>query len=109
MHMGNLKAQSQCARAEGGFAVRGAVLPFGDTLHYPGCGCPASWKAHTRAADMVDQLARAGVDALLNGQLEPTRPLRVAYVLPHHKITGARFFAADIAHNLLCGHVPDVW
>ena len=73
------------------------MLPFGDTLHYPGCGCPrAAWKAHARAADMVDQLARAGVDALLKGQLEPTRSLRVAYVLPHHKITGVPAFLQQL-------------
>lgn len=72
------------ARREGG------PLPFGDTLHYSGCGCPPAWKPHTRAADAVDQVARSGVDALLMGRLEPTRPLRVAYVLPHHKITGER-------------------
>lgn len=32
-------------------------LPYGDTLHYPGCGCPHQWTLGTRAADLVDLLA----------------------------------------------------
>lgn len=84
--MGYIRARPlKTTEMGGGTKARSSVLPFGDTLHYPGCGCPAVWKPH---GSLIDQVVIKGVDALLAGRLEPTRPLRVAYVLPHHKVTG---------------------
>lgn len=40
-----------------GIAVA-SILPYGDTLHYPGCGCPQEWAPGSRAADLVDLLAQ---------------------------------------------------
>lgn len=41
-----------------GFSQPERILPYGETLHYDGCGCPAQWAPATRAADMVDLLAQ---------------------------------------------------
>ncbi|CAL5221708.1 g3949 [Coccomyxa viridis] len=64
------------------------TLPFGDTLHYPSCGCPAGWQNTTRAADVVDILVQKAFQAYQEGRLAATRPLRVLYFLPHHNVTG---------------------
>ena len=64
------------------------ALPFGDTLHYPSCGCPAGWQNTTRAADVVDILVQKAFQAYQEGRLAATRPLRVLYFLPHHNVTG---------------------
>ncbi len=93
MSLRRIQTTGQARTAAAGMGLArggGRPLPFGDTLHYAGCGCPPAWEPHSRAADAVDQAVLSGVDALLTSQLEPTRPLRVAYVLPHHKITGDR-------------------
>jgi hypothetical protein len=67
------------------------ILPFGQaTLHYAGCGCPPGWRAAgARPADAVDALAARAAAAVRAGLLTPSRRLRVAYVLPHHNVTGA--------------------
>jgi hypothetical protein len=64
------------------------VLPFGSTLHYQGCGCPANWTPGTRAADLVDSLVQKCTGLYAGRLLTPSRRLRVAYMLPHHNITG---------------------
>ena len=68
----------------------GSLLPYDTTLHYPRCGCPQDWKRGTRAADVVDLLLHKAVLAFQQNKLLPTRHLRVAYMLPHHNVTGAR-------------------
>ena len=37
---------------------RRGLLPYGDTLHYQGCGCPATWTQGARAADVVDYVSQ---------------------------------------------------
>ena len=64
------------------------ALPFGDTLHYPSCGCPPGWQNKTRAADVVDILVQKAFQAYQEGRLAATRRLRVLYFLPHHNVTG---------------------
>mmetsp|Transcript_6975 Transcript_6975/g.20372 ORF Transcript_6975/g.20372 Transcript_6975/m.20372 type:complete len:726 (+) Transcript_6975:386-2563(+) len=70
------------------------LLPNGlSTLHYPGCGCPPGWNADVvdgqyRPADLVDALLQRAFRAYQQGGLTATRKLRVAYMLPHHNITG---------------------
>jgi hypothetical protein len=32
------------------------LLPYGATLHYPGCSCPPGWQRGARVADQVDRL-----------------------------------------------------
>ncbi|KAK9815193.1 hypothetical protein WJX73_010532 [Symbiochloris irregularis] len=63
-------------------------LPYDTTLHHADCGCPATWIRGQRAADLVDLLVHRAVLAYQQRELVPTRPLRVAYMLPHHNITG---------------------
>ncbi len=65
-----------------------SLLPYGDTLHYPTCGCPPGWQNSTRAADIVDLLAQQAFKGYQAGRLVATRPLRVLYFLPHHNVTG---------------------
>lgn len=65
-----------------------SLLPYGDTLHYPTCGCPPGWQNNTRAADIVDLLAQQAFKGYQAGRLVATRPLRVLYFLPHHNVTG---------------------
>ena len=64
------------------------VLPYDATLHHTDCGCPQSWKRGQRSADLVDLLVHKAVLAFEQRKLVPTRLLRVAYMLPHHDITG---------------------
>ena len=73
------------------------LLPYGSTLHHQRCGCPPDWKRGTRAADVVDLLLHKAVQAFQQNKLLPTRHLRVAYMLPHNKITGAGW-----RHRRLC-------
>ena len=65
-----------------------SLLPYGNSLHYQRCGCPPDWKRGTRAADVVDLLLHKAVQAFQQNKLLPTRHLRVAYMLPHHNVTG---------------------
>lgn len=62
------------------------VLPYGDTLHCPGCGCPENWSETTRAADVVDLLFQQAFDRYQQGLLLPARHLTIAYMLPHHNV-----------------------
>lgn len=64
------------------------ILPYGSTLHYLGCGCPFEWKSGERVADLVDLLVGRCYELYQHKLLTPNRPLRVAYMLPHHNITG---------------------
>eukprot|EP00878_Enallax_costatus_P011278 GHUV01011775.1.p1 GENE.GHUV01011775.1~~GHUV01011775.1.p1 ORF type:complete len:183 (+),score=26.03 GHUV01011775.1:240-788(+) len=64
------------------------ILPFTDTLHYPGCGCPPSWTPGTRVCDRVDALVKRSHEMFIAKRISPSRPLRVCYMLPHHNITG---------------------
>lgn len=84
------------------------LLPYGSTLHYPGCGCPPQWlllkgcragfppaggagtscTANQRACDHLDRLMTRCHGLLSADQLSPARKLTVAYVLPHHNVTG---------------------
>lgn len=72
--------------AEGRHGPRN-LLPFVETLHYHGCGCPHPPQSGHRAADAVDKLfwdSYAGYRQYWT----PVRALTVAYMLPHHNITG---------------------
>lgn len=64
------------------------LLPYGSTLHYPGCSCPLSWQKGSRVADQVDKLVRKAHALIEQGLIAPQRRLRVCYMLPHHNITG---------------------
>jgi len=55
-------------------------------LHYTGCGCPV--KPQQRNADVVDFLVRRAHLLHEKKLVLPVRKLRVAYVLPHHNVTG---------------------
>eukprot|EP00884_Botryococcus_braunii_P014691 jgi/Botrbrau1/23222/Bobra.0041s0064.1 len=72
------------------------VLPYGDTLHYRGCGCPQPHQSGHRAADMVDKLVWESYEGYRT-YWTPLRPLTVAYMLPHHNITGGM--------KCLCEHI----
>jgi len=66
----------------------GRHLPDGlDTVHHALCGCQ-QWVQGQRMADLVDVVAAQARQALASQLLVPTRPLRIAYALPHHNITG---------------------
>lgn len=69
--------------------VQGSLvrLPYVDTLHYEGCGCPAPTTSGQRAADLVDVLLQRSYNGY-KSRWEPVRPLKVAYMLPHHNVTG---------------------
>lgn len=69
--------------------VQGSLvrLPYVDTLHYDGCGCPTPKNVGHRAADVVDVLLQSSYSGY-RSQWEPVRPLKVAYMLPHHNVTG---------------------
>jgi hypothetical protein len=64
------------------------LLPYGTTLHYHNCGCPAGWRCASSPADVVDLLVQRAFQAYQSGRLVATRPLRVLYFLPHHNVTG---------------------
>lgn len=64
------------------------ILPYGTTLHYPGCTCPSSWQPGSRVADQVDRLVAKAHGLYQQGLIAPQRQLRVCYMLPHHNITG---------------------
>lgn len=65
------------------------LLPYGPTLHYPDCGCPHDWQpGQLRICDHVDLLVQNAFLAFQKGSLAPTRKLRIAYMLPHHNVTG---------------------
>lgn len=66
----------------------GPVLPYGDTLHYAGCGCPPRWRDQARLADAVDQEVQGAFREMQLGHITPTRSLVIAYMLPHHNVTG---------------------
>eukprot|EP00210_Caulerpa_lentillifera_P003532 g3369.t1 len=68
--------------------TRTKLLPYADTLHYPGCGCPSIWTRGNRVCDLVDVLFTHCHELYTSKWLSPMRPLRVAYMLPHHNITG---------------------
>jgi len=69
-------------------ATRDKFLPYLNTLHYPGCGCPVSWSRGSRVCDLVDVLFTHCHKLFTAKLLTPLRPLRIAYMLPHHNITG---------------------
>jgi hypothetical protein len=64
------------------------ILPYGNTLHYPGCTCPVRWQQGSRVADQVDKLVAKAHGLYQQGLIAPQRQLRVCYMLPHHNITG---------------------
>lgn len=64
------------------------LLPYGDTLHSHGCGCPENWSKATRPADLVDVLLQQAFNRYQEGMLIPCRHLVIAYMLPHHNVTG---------------------
>ena len=64
------------------------ILPFGETLHYPGCGCPPEGGRGPGAGALVDAIVQQAFTAFTKRQMVPKRRLRVAYMLPHHNITG---------------------
>lgn len=64
------------------------ILPYGSTLHYPGCTCPVRWQQGSRVADQVDKLVAKAHGLYQQGLIAPQRQLRVCYMLPHHNITG---------------------
>lgn len=64
------------------------ILPYGSTLHYPGCSCPGGWQRGSRVADQVDKLVAKAHGLYQQGLIAPQRKLRVCYMLPHHNITG---------------------
>ncbi|GAB4817162.1 hypothetical protein N2152v2_004208 [Parachlorella kessleri] len=68
--------------------VKPCSLPFGNTLHYSGCGCPLGWVPGCRACDLVDSFLQQAFLGVRNGLLTPLRKLRVLFCLPHHNITG---------------------
>uniref|UniRef100_A0A061SAC2 Group 1 glycosyl transferase n=1 Tax=Tetraselmis sp. GSL018 TaxID=582737 RepID=A0A061SAC2_9CHLO len=68
--------------------LAGGVLPFGKTLHYRGCGCPSSWQQGERLADLLDSEIVSAFADMHRGRVLPARPLSVAYMLPHHNVTG---------------------
>ncbi|KAI3426406.1 hypothetical protein D9Q98_008776 [Chlorella vulgaris] len=70
------------------------LLPFGDTLHYAGCGCP-SFAPGCRLCDWGDSWLRQAYTRLgrdpVEGQLvrlTPNRTLKIAFCLPHANVTG---------------------
>ena len=68
--------------------TRSRLLPYVETLHYGGCGCPPNWTRGNRVCDLVDVLFTHCHKLFTAKLLSPMRPLRVAYMLPHHNITG---------------------
>ena len=62
------------------------LLPYGDTLHSHGCGCPENWSKATRPADLVDVLLQQAFNRYQEGMLIPCRHLVIAYMLPHHNV-----------------------
>jgi hypothetical protein len=64
------------------------ILPYGETLHYMGCGCPLNWQHASRAADLIDSVVASSHRLYQQGMLTVNRRLRIAYMLPHHNITG---------------------
>ncbi|KAL3150732.1 hypothetical protein ABBQ32_000515 [Trebouxia sp. C0010 RCD-2024] len=77
-----LKAQQACE-------LRHGVLPYGDTLHGPDCGCPENWSSKSiRAADLADASFHQAFRRFQQGSLTPCRHLTIAYMLPHHNVTG---------------------
>ncbi|PRW45111.1 glycosyl transferase group 1 [Chlorella sorokiniana] len=69
------------------------LLPFGATLHYAGCGCPYSWAPGCRLCDWGDSWLQQAYASLLPKpgapvRLSPIRPLKVAFCIPHHNVTG---------------------
>jgi hypothetical protein len=79
------------------------ALPYGDTLHYQGCGCPRQWRAGTRPADFVDLLVYHSY-AGYRKRWAPVRPLNIAYMLPHHNVTGTG--PPNLVRGRVCFH-PD--
>lgn len=80
-----LKAQPACEVRHLG-ADKKQVLPYGDTLHGSGCGCPENWSRTTRAADLADSAFFQAFHRFQQGSLTPCRHLTVAYMLPHHNV-----------------------
>ena len=69
--------------------TRTILLPYGPTLHYPDCGCPHHWQhGQLRICDHIDLLVQHAFLAFQKGSLAPTRKLKIAYMLPHHNVTG---------------------
>eukprot|EP00803_Ostreobium_quekettii_P011145 evm.model.scf_71.8 EVM.evm.TU.scf_71.8 scf_71:108681-110204(+) len=79
---------SSSSASPGASSRPGGALPYGGTLHYPGCGCPQGWQRGSRVADVVDVLFQQCHALFANKLLRVLRPLRVAYMLPHHNVTG---------------------
>jgi hypothetical protein len=77
---------SSSGAAAGGAGTN--ILPYGSTLHYQGCSCPAGWQPGSRVADQVDKLVSKAHGLYQQGLIAPQRKLRVCYMLPHHNITG---------------------
>jgi len=70
------------------------------TLHHANCGCPwtisnsaggavaAAAAATSAAAQVLDAVLQEQLCLRTNGRLPTTKPLRIAYVVPHHNVTG---------------------
>ena len=59
----------------------------------PGCGCPYTWAPGCRLCDWGDSWLQQAHASLLPKpgapmQLAPIRPLKVAFCIPHHNVTG---------------------
>lgn len=112
-------SSSQAAASSGPNGGAGTnLLPYGNTLHYHGCTCPAGWQAGSRVADQVDSLVGRAHSLYQQGLVAPQRKLRVCYMLPHHNITGgmkclvehirllrARGHYTIAVHRCVCGCV----
>lgn len=102
--MDMLKAESTCSTHRSRYE-RQHVLPYGDTLHSAECGCPDNWSKKTRAADLVDMLFQQAFNRYQQGMLLPCRHLTVAYMLPHHNVTGGMKCLVEHVKLLTCrGH-----
>lgn len=73
------------------------MLSARSTLHHASCGCPgtlgslsadSAGSAAAAAAQVADALVSNFAKLLQTGAMKVERRLKVAYVLPHHHITG---------------------
>ncbi len=68
-------------------------LPTPPPLPHVGCGCPYSWAPGCRLCDWGDSWLQQAHASLLPKpgapvRLSPIRPLKVAFCIPHHNVTG---------------------
>eukprot|EP00798_Chlamydomonas_sp_ICE-L_P020031 gene20031-26748_t len=58
----------------------------GIAFHFHDCGCLGS--EPSQAASYVDKIVQQAASAYRSGVLQACRPLLVAYIIPHHNVTG---------------------